>query len=394
MSGLFIWFTIMIVMKVNLISEADMVNNFGHGIWAVYRQQLKGLQESNIEIEKNRFVGDDCDIIHMHTYGPFAYIKANFTKKPLVISCHTLPKEVEGSATFASLLSVFFEAYLPSFLSKADIIITPSRFTKDQLEKFHVKRPIRVVSNGVDTKKFAFSAKKRKEFRKQYNIGSKDVVVYNVAEVIMRKGLDTFMEMARRFPEVKFVWTGRQPLGVLSGSYRKLRYMMNTAPGNVIFTGFVDDIVAAHCAGDIFFSPTRFENECIALLEAASVGNASVVSDLPVFEGWLYDGKNCMKASSLDEYEKKIGAAVKNRALRKRLGSSARKMALTKDIRKISKELINVYEIAMKQKSQRSFLDKAGIVWMVPVFGFSLMFVAFLYVKDRIATNLIKKQAP
>jgi 1,2-diacylglycerol-3-alpha-glucose alpha-1,2-glucosyltransferase len=376
-------------MKVNLISEADLINNFGHGIWAVYRQQAKGLQNSGVEIEKNRFLGSDCDVVHMHTYGPFAYMKANFTKKPLVISCHTLPKEVEGSAVFAQPLSMFFEVYLPSFFSKADIVITPSAFTKEQLEKFHVTRPIYVVSNGVDTKKFRFSAKKRKEFRAQYGIRDSDVVVYNVAEVIMRKGLDVFIEMSRRFPDVKFVWVGRQPLGVFSGSYSKLRYFVNTAPKNVIFTGFVDDIVAAHCAGDIFFSPTRFENECIALLEAASVSNPSVISNLPVFSQWMVEGKNCLKASELDEYEEKLNKMIKDRKFRKKLGAGAKKVAEKKDIRKVSKNLIAVYKIAMKQRNKKSAMDKASVIWMAPIFGISAMFVAFLYAKDKVRTRFI-----
>jgi 1,2-diacylglycerol-3-alpha-glucose alpha-1,2-glucosyltransferase len=376
-------------MKVNLISEADLVNNFGHGIWAVYRQQTKGLQESGVQVEKNRFIGGDCDLIHMHTYGPFSYMKANFTKKPLVMSCHTLPDEVQGSATFAKPLSIFFDAYLPSFFSKADVIITPTQFTKNELQKFHVKRPIYVVSNGVDTKKFRFSANKRKEFRARYGISEKDVVVYNVAEVIMRKGLDVFLEMARRFPQVKFVWVGRQPLGIFSASYSKVRYMLNTAPANVIFTDFVDDIVAAHCAGDVFFCPTRFENECIALLEAASVGNPAMISDIRCFEGWMKDGKNCMKASSLDSYEQKLGRMIKDGSLRKRLGAGAKRVAVRKDIRKVSKDLLHVYRLAMKQRNERTAVEKAGIVWMAPIFGASSVFVAFLYAKDKILRGAV-----
>ncbi len=379
-------------MKVNFISEAEFTNNFGHGIWSVYRQQLKGLQDSGVKIEKNRFFGGDYDVVHMHTFGPFAYLKASLTKKPLVISCHTLPDEVKGSASLSQGLSMFFEAYLPSFYSKADVIVTPSAFTKDQLRKFHIKKSTYVVSNGVETSKFRFSASKRKGFRSRFGISDKDIVVYNVAQIIMRKGLDTFLEMARRMPDVKFVWIGRRPFGFLSGDYMKIRYKIDTAPKNVIFTGYVDNIVAAHSGGDIFLCPTHFENECIALLEAASTGRPAVVSDLPVFQDWLTEGKNCMKASSDEEFYKKLCRMVTDTRLRKRLGSNAKKVAEKKDIMNISKDLMNVYEVALKTHKKKTLGSKLSLLGILPVFVFGSMIIAFLYAKDKVLLNIIPRK--
>ncbi|MBI2233169.1 MAG: glycosyltransferase family 4 protein [Candidatus Aenigmarchaeota archaeon] len=373
-------------MKVNLISEAEMINNFGEGIWAVYRQQSRGLEKAGVKVIYNKFVNDLSDVVHIHTFGTLAYMKASLTKKPVVISAHTLPKEVIGSVAHSSAVSDFFHYYLPYFYSKADVIVAPSEFTKKSLEEHGIKAPIFVVSNGVDTKKFRFSTGGRREFRKKYGIRMDELMVYCVGQVILRKGLEKFIRLAREFPKIKFVWIGRRPFGNLSGDNRRVGRLVSGAPKNVIFTGFVNDIVAAHSAGDIFLMPTSFENECIAILEAASVGRAILVSNLPTFDGWMNNGVNCRKSNKYEEYRKNLSVLIKQQVVRRRLGREARKTAKKKDMEIVSRNLINVYKTAMTNETNTGDIGITFGQKFVVLLALLLFAAAGLlfFIKDRV----------
>jgi glycosyltransferase involved in cell wall biosynthesis len=380
-------------MKVNFISEAEIINNYGEGIWAVYKQQLKGLMDSGLQVSSNKFLFDDTDVVHIHTFGTLAYMKASITKKPLVISTHTLPNEAVGSVFSSSTISNFFEHYLPRFYSKADIIVSPSKFTKESLKKYNIKKPIFVVSNGVDTKKFRFSKAKRIEFRKKHGIKEREIVVYCVGQIIMRKGVDKFIKLARAFPDIKFIWVGRRPFGKLSGDNKKIDIFMKKAPRNVVFTGFVDDVVAAHCAGDIFLLATSFENECIALLEAAAVGNVVLVSNLPTFDEWLTHGKNCIKCDSYESFRDKLKMLIKNDNLREKIGKNAIKMAKKKDIRNVSKNLVRIYKIAMNIKKRENTMKtnmKQKLTMMVAFMLFTVFGILF-FMRDRVYSKILAR---
>ncbi len=148
-------------------------------------------------------------------------------------------------------------------------------------------------------------------------------VVFLVGHVIKRKGLETFVELARRMPAFEFAWFG--PLD-LSLKDRETTRLIETAPENCTFTGYVDDIRGAFAAGDIFCFPTHEENEGIALLEAMTAGKPVVVRDIETF-GWLEDGVDALKVPA-DAGADAFAAALRRLeepAERDRLGKRARK---------------------------------------------------------------------
>jgi 1,2-diacylglycerol-3-alpha-glucose alpha-1,2-glucosyltransferase len=295
-----------------------------------------------------------------------------------------------GSVVLARPMSKLFRFYLPHFYSKSDVLIAPSKFTMNSLRKYGINSPIFVVSNGVETKKFRFSGKRREKFRKHYGIGENELVVYSVGQVILRKGIDRFVNLAKKFPNARFVWVGRRPFGFLSGNSRELKEIMDSAPSNVIFTGYVDDIIGAHCAGDIFLLPTTFENECIALLEAAAVARPIIASNIPVFDSWLFDKKNCLKASGEKDFESALRAMIKSRDLRGRLGKAALKTARERDIGAVSARLVEIYSgaIAGGKRHGRIKITVAEKTYLAFAFSLFALAGALIFVKDKLLVKL------
>ncbi len=265
-------------------------------------------------------------------------------KKPKVASANAVPEETK-TYRFDNIIEPIAENYLPFFYNHADVIIAPTKFTKSRLRELGVKKRIELISNGIDTKKFKYSEKKRKIFRKKYNIKKEDVVVYMIGGICLRKGIDTFLEIAERIPEYTFVWIGKHFLNkFFEKKYGRVERMIKNAPENVLFTGFVDDIISAHCAGDIFFFPSYAENEGIAILEAGSCRRPVIVRNIMPYDEWLFNNKNCFKFNNEEELEKSIRRLGEDEKLRKRMGRRMRKTAEKKNISKTGKKLIKMYK--------------------------------------------------
>jgi 1,2-diacylglycerol-3-alpha-glucose alpha-1,2-glucosyltransferase len=154
--------------------------------------------------------------------------------------------------------------------------------------------------------------------------------------------VDTFVRVSSMMSErkdVKFVWVGEsEPLleDALDGLDR----------GNVLFPGHVpfQDIVGVYSAADVFVFPTRAESYGNVMLEAASCGCPLLIRDIPVYEGWVEDGRHCMKAKTDAEFAGKLMSLLDDEQLRKRMVEGAGALADEHDIRKTAAMLKELYE--------------------------------------------------
>ncbi len=69
---------------------------------------------------------------------------------------------------------------------------------------------------------------------------------------------------------------------------------MKTIQKNVLFPGYIkgDIIEGAYSAADLFFFPSYEETEGIVVLEALASRQNVLVRDIPVYKGWLSNGRN------------------------------------------------------------------------------------------------------
>ena len=258
----------------------------------------------------------DVDVVHFNLMGPQSAYYAKRARNrdiPVVIHTHITAEDFGNSFRFTNLLSRPLRPYLERVYSLGDLLVCPSSYNEGIIRDYcDVKT--RVVSNGVDTEKLAGHESLREEYLDRFDLSPP--VVFAVGHVIKRKGLETFIETARSLPDLDFVWFG--PLDrSLKG--RPTKRLIDSAPANCSFPGYVDDIRGAYAAGDVFFFPTHEENEGIALLEAMVAGTPVVVRDIPTF-GWLEHETHCLKAES--DFERAIDR-LRDADLREELGANA-----------------------------------------------------------------------
>jgi glycosyltransferase involved in cell wall biosynthesis len=314
------------------------------GIKTSLQHQQQALDEEGIDYTTDP--RDDYDILHVNLPTPRALYhiwKAKRQGKKVIIHTHITGEDFRDSMRFSNLAAPVVERYTSAIYRQADLLIAPSEYTRRLLRAKDLDVDIHVVSNGIDSERLD-GYEDITGMKEKY--GTDTPTVLNLGLIFKRKGLDDFIEVASHMPDVDFRWFGPELNRALSSG--STREKMESAPENLTFPGFVDDVREAFALGDIFFFPTHEENQGISLLEAAYCGLPIVVRDIPTYEGWLEHEVNCLKADSVAGFTDQLERLRKDPELRKELGKNAQEMAADHQIANISTGLKNAYRAALQ----------------------------------------------
>lgn len=328
-------------MKVLLYTENEKILSKS-GLGKAIKHQMNALKAVNIEYTTNP--KDDFDIAHINFYGLKSYRLAKKLKKQgkkIVYHAHSTEEDFRNSFIFSNQVSKLFKKWLIKCYTLGDAIITPTEYSKKLLQSYGIKNDIYVVSNGVELKNFGHDEKAGREFRKKYNFKKEDKIIVGIGLYIERKGIIDFVELAKQMPKYKFIWFGYSPLIF---SRKNVIKAVSTKLDNLIFAGYVeqDTICQALNGCDVYIAPTYEETEGITIIEAASCKTNMVVRDIPVFNGWLENGKNVHKARNVSEFKNKIEEIVSGEL--PSLVQEAYSIAEERKSENIGEKLKNVYQ--------------------------------------------------
>ena len=334
-------------MKILLYTENEKILSKS-GLGKAIKHQMNALDAVNIEYTTNP--KDNYDIAHINFYGLKSYMLAKKLKKQgkkIVYHAHSTEEDFRNSFIFSNQISKLFKKWLIKCYTLGDAIITPTEYSKKILKSYGIKNDIYVVSNGVELKNFEQDKEKGEEFRKKYNFKKEDKVIVGIGLYIERKGIIDFVELAKKMKDYKFIWFGDSPLIF---SRKKVRKAVKTKLDNLIFAGYVEQetICKALNGCDVYIAPTFEETEGITIIEAASCKTNMIVRDIPVFKGWLEDGKNVYMAKDIQEFENKIIKIVSGKL--PSLVDEAYNIANERKSENIGEKLENVYEEVLGQK--------------------------------------------
>lgn len=328
-------------MKVLLYSEFEKMNRKS-GLGKAIKHQMNALEENNIPFTKN--LKDDYDLVHINTYGLKSYKLAKKAKKhgkKVIYHAHSTEEDFRNSFIFSNQLAPLFKKWIIKCYTLGDHILTPTPYSKKLLESYGIKVPITDISNGINVKFFEKNNELGKKFRKKFNYTKDDKIIMGVGLYIERKGILDFVELAKRLPQYKFIWFGHSPLSM---SPKKIKKAVNTKLDNLVFAGYVEPEVlkTAYSGCDLYLFPTLEETEGIPIMEACAAKIPTLIRDIPVFSGWLKDGKNVYKAKNLEEFEDKIIKILDGTL--PNITDEGYKVAQSRDIKKIGKKLIDIYK--------------------------------------------------
>lgn len=334
-------------MKV-LLYMGDYKNVEKSGIGRAIIHQKKILKESGIPYTLDE--NDDYDIVHINTVFPKSLLFAKRCKKrgiKVIYYAHSTEEDFRNTFKFSNILSKIYKNWLIKCYKTGDIIITPTEYSKSLIENYKINKKIFAISNGIDLSYYDRKKADGMAFRKKYNYNKDDKVIMSAGLFFERKGILNFLELARIFPNYKFIW-----FGYLDFKYipKKISYAIKNKPENVLFPGFVtsEELRNAYAGSDIFVFLTREETEGIVLLEALALKTATIINDIPIYEN-LVDGKNIYKIKNVSECKDKINNIFDGKL--KNVTNEGYEVVKNVDLPNVSKKLKEIYKYVLDKNN-------------------------------------------
>ena len=294
--------------SINMLSSADKVA--GQGVGSAYLEQVELIKESglfDVYINSHK----KCDITHIHTVDLWNYFRMG--KGISVCYVHFLPDTLDGSIRLPKFAFNIFKKYVTKFYNKADYLVVVNPIFIDDLVNFGIdKSKIKYIPNYVSKENFY---KKDTDIRGEYNIEKDKFVVLGVGQVQTRKGVLDFIEVAKRLPDITFVWCGGFSFGKITDGYDELKKVYENHPDNVIFTGIIDrnKMNDMYNMADILFMPSFNELFPMSILEAINTEKPLVLRNLDLYHDILFD--KYLSGNSVDEFVDNISNLKSNKML-------------------------------------------------------------------------------
>lgn len=239
------------------------------------------------------------DIVHLHSSIAGVLGRIVFRKKTKIIYT------VHGFDSIRLRHRIFLplERYLQKY---TNFIVPVSNYDKINLEKEGITKNVVVIYNGI---------KKNESFLNLDSDSKKfDKVVLSIARISKQKKFDLFVEVAKKFQNVKFIWIGGA--NELSDEGVRLKYNL---PDNLLYCGNLPNASCYINCCDIFTLFSNYEGLPMTIIEAMSNAKPIVASDvggvseLVTNNGYLVSNdidEICDRINSLldDNYAKKLGS--------------------------------------------------------------------------------------
>ena len=295
----------------------------------------------------------EADIVHAHFSTPPGEIAAlRYTKKkkvPFILTYHGDWQESFGG--FVRRMALFFYNKYPldKVLSRADIIISPSKHYIDEsrfLGEYRDK--IVVIPNGINVEDFNIPLSKE-ECRGRLGLPVDGEIILFLGTLGPHKGPDILVKAMPRIikdvPDAELVFAGE---GMMRDELEMLSKKI-CVEKNVRFAGFVEESMKPlyYKAADIFALPSTMSTESFGIvnLEAMASGLPIVASRIGGVPDLVKDGENGFLVPPKDSeaLAEAIIYLLENEDVREKMGQNGRDKVKDYSWDRIAKETEKVY---------------------------------------------------
>ncbi|HSA83826.1 MAG TPA: glycosyltransferase [Patescibacteria group bacterium] len=334
-------------MKVNVISESQYIKEKFGGIHIAFINHVALLKKKGVDVVINSL--GKADLVHIHSYGPFALFKMLTSREPKVAITHIVPESLVGSYRGGKFFFNLIKKYLIFFYNRADLIIAVNPKSKKDLEALGVKARIEVLPNQINSAVIRKDEKLRHKGRDKYGFTSRDFVIVSAGRQSPRKGVHDFVRLAKKFPQLQFVWAGGKEADVLNAQTPEEKAILENPPVNMHFLGTVsyETMGMIFNMGDILVFPSHQETQGLVIIEAAVCGLPVVVRDLPEYRQEYQEGY--IACDSLEEFEQAIRKLHDNKAYYHKQVEESAKLAAKFSDAIIGDKMIELYQSLLTQ---------------------------------------------
>ncbi|MGA3051573.1 MAG: glycosyltransferase [Chitinispirillaceae bacterium] len=294
------------------------------------------------------------DILHAHSYGPYFFLKGlrRRYRGRKILTVHVIPDSIRGSLPAWRLLMPFVRWYFRLVYSFADYLIAISPMVEEAIRSLKVTTPIIRINNPINAATYRPAAKKREAGRQLLNTAGDAVVVLGVGQIEPRKGVEDFLDIAGKLPQLSFIWVGGRPFGPLTegvtGLDRKIASAMAVNP-QLKFAGTfpLEQMPLIYNAADLLLFPSLQENSPMVPIEAAAAGLPVIFRDLPEYKKLYLN--SYLSANSTDSFAELIRKIQNDRKFRGQALTMSEKLIGQFDKIEIRRQLLSLYREVLEE---------------------------------------------
>ena len=330
------------------------------GIGRALQHQKKALELQGIEVTFN--IHDQYDFVHINsTFKKSAKFMHSLQARgiPVLVHGHSTEEDFRYSFRAWQRIEPWFDRNLKRIYSSADIIVTPTPYSKKLIENYsYVHCPVRALSNGIDLEKYAPDAQAVQAYLDYFQLKPQQKVIIGIGLPFERKGLIDFIDVAKKMPDIIFIWFGHL---ARFATHPKILRAIAQKPTNVIFPGYISGAVirGALQRADAMLFPSYEETEGIVVLEALASRLPLIVRDIPVYEDWLQEGTNCFKGANNEDFIRIIYSIYEEDL--SEMVNAGYQVAAARSLDIVGKGLLAIYQetIAItEQKKQKQTINR------------------------------------
>ena len=281
------------MLTINMLTRADSVK--GQGVLSATEEQInlvtEGLKDYQVVVNQLK----TYDITHIHTINPDFLIKSVITRqnRPMIASVHFLPETLEKSISLPRPIKELFYKYVLQFYKQADYLVTVNpRFIED-LEHYGIpKERITYIPNFVSHDTFyKITDRSKATLRESFGLDPDKFTVVSAGQLQMRKGVLEFIDLAKKMPDIQFVWAGDFAFKGISEGRKEIMEHMDELPSNVHFLGLVERerMNEFFNMGDVMLQLSFEELFPMTILESMNANIPLLLRDLREYRPILFD---------------------------------------------------------------------------------------------------------
>lgn len=345
--------------SVNMLSFANVVK--GHGVETAYNELISILTKygsKDLDIFVNK--GINCDILHLHTPDPISFFKQRLTKNVTISYVHFLPNTLVGAINMPKKFLDIYAWWVKKIYLKSDYLVVVNPTYIDEMIKLGVNKDRifyipNIVSNEIF---FVVSDKEKKQYRKKYGYKDDDFIVVSVGQLHKGKGVLDFISIAKKNPDIKFIWVGGFNFGNMMEGYKEIKEVYDNPPSNLRFTDVIDrNEVNMFCnMSDVFFLPSHYESFALVALEAAKTEKPIILRDLDTYKDIYFD--NVLYGSNESEFINHIRSLKDDKYLYKKYLNKTKNIKKMYDEKEIYNKWLNLYKTIYEKNNKCGRIDK------------------------------------
>lgn len=291
----------------------------------------------------------NLNLIHGHSGGPISLLGleyARLKKIPYIFTYHTLWDRYTHYFLRGRLLTPKMARTASRILgNRCSALIVPTEKVKKELISYGVKKPIFIVPNGLDIKKF--SVLNSNYLRKRFGLSRQDKILLCVGRLGKEKSIDflikSFLLVSKTQKNAKLVIVGE---GAEKENLVKLAQELGLS-SKILFTGTIDydDLPKVYKDADLFVFASTTETQGMVILEAMASGLPILaVKDDAV--GEIIGGQNngILAEKNEAEFARQAVKLLENKKLRDKLSKNAKKQVKKFSVEKVVGDLEKVYQ--------------------------------------------------